>query len=78
MYGREMMLFREHMRKMHFEKHFSKFHRNKVLHVGRIITCVGIGQGLIVWIAALWKGAGGPGTEAEGGSAIKLTMYCDA
>lgn len=69
MYGREMMLFREHMRKIHFEKHFSKFHRNKVLHVGRIITCVSIGQGLIVWIAALWKGTG---AEAEGGSAVKV------
>lgn len=47
-----------------FEKNFRKFYRTKVLHMGRINTCVSINQGLTDWIAALWKGAGDPGTEA--------------
>lgn len=51
---------------MRFEKDFRKFYRNKVLHMGRIITHISIGQGLTVWTAALWKGAGGPGAEAVG------------
>lgn len=61
----------KHMQKKCLEKNFRKFYRNKVLHMGRIITCVNIGQGLTVWIAALWKGADDPGTEAEGGSVVK-------
>lgn len=54
-----------------FERNFRKFYRKKVLHVGGTIMCVSISRGLTVWIAALWKRAGGPGTQAERGSAIK-------
>lgn len=64
------------MQKKCSEMNFRKFYRNKVLTKGRIITCVS--QGLIVWIAVLWKGDGSPGTEAEGGSAVKAihVLWC--
>lgn len=66
------------MQKKCFKRTFRMFYRNKVLHMGRIITCGSIGWGLTVWIAALSKRAGGPGTEAEGGSAIKANraLWC--
>lgn len=35
------------------------------------MTIPAAGQGLTVWVAALWKKAGGPGTQAECGSAVK-------